>query len=78
VWDVTEELLRQCGRAGNVEEGIRLAAEKGIEFSAEELAPESEGRDLDDAELDAVAGGGFWGDLGDAALCVVTGLYRFY
>lgn len=59
-------------RSGNVEEGIRLAAEKGIEFSAEELAPESEGRDLNDAELDAVASGGFWGMVGTDAACVVV------
>lgn len=60
-------------RSGNVEEGVRLAAEKGIEFSAEELVPESQGRELDDAELEAVAGGGnFWGMVGTGAACVVV------
>ena len=65
-WNVhgTGLALTEAIRAEDTEAAIKLAAEKGIEFAAEELVPAallaSDGKELDDAELEAVAGGGAW------------------
>lgn len=66
--------LAEAMHAGDVEKAIRLAADKGIEFTPEELASivisDSEGRELDDAELDAVAGGRGW-DEGNTSMIII-------
>ena len=64
--------LVEAMQAGDPEKAVKLAAEKGIVFTVDELAPaEAEGRKLDDAEFEAVAGGGIWGEVGKATPCVV-------
>lgn len=51
--------LRAALEMRNIDEIIRVAAEKGIEFSADDFYSEDlEGKEVDESELEAVAGGG--------------------
>lgn len=65
-----KDAFAEALKAGDIEAAVKLAADKGIDFAIEELTPDTEGRELDDAELDAVAGGYSWGDFGFDAACV--------
>ena len=64
--------LLEAMQAGDAEKAVKLAAEKGLEFTAEDFLPaEVEGREVDEAEIEAVAGGGIWEEPGKATPCVV-------
>ena len=54
-------LAEALGKAETPEAVIALAAEKGFALTAEELKADESGCELEDDELDDVAGGLFWG-----------------
>lgn len=65
--------FRSAIEARSAEDAIRLAAAKGIELTPDDFAPDDaslQGRELDESELDAVAGGG-WDDVTDGLSCVI-------
>lgn len=49
--------LKQAIEEKDVEKAIGLVAAKGIEIGAEDFAPDADGKEIDDAELENVAGG---------------------
>lgn len=62
--------FKQAVEARDVDATISLAASKGIVLAPEDFAPSIEGREIDEAELEAVAGGFSWSELYADLLCV--------
>lgn len=53
-----EEFMAQLREVTNIEEAVKLLAEKGIQVTAAELAAATGDGELDETSLDNVAGGG--------------------
>lgn len=64
-------LFKGAVEAHSVEDVISLAATKGVELTQDDFVADAADtdRELDEAELEAVAGGGFWSTTGGEILC---------
>lgn len=66
--------FRHAIETHSTEDAIRLAATKGIELTADDFAPDAaalDGRELDESELEAVAGGNVFDDFMKGVGCVI-------
>lgn len=66
--------FRHAIETHSTEDAIRLAATKGIELTADDFAPDAaalDGKELDESELEAVAGGNVFDDFMKGVGCVI-------